>query len=269
MNISVIVPTYKPKKYIWKCLDSLVSQTFPKDKFEVILVLNGCTEPWKTEIEGYIANNMQGMNVNFIHTEFGGVSNARNIALDVAIGEYIAFLDDDDFLSSSYLEELYKKADEETISVCYPLSFIDGTESYEPYLITGDYVRNAHKGKCDFKNARKFFSGPVYKLISRNIIGNRRFDNRFNNGEDSLFMFLISDKFKYVDFTSKKAVYYRRLREGSAVMKKKGFYERFSNQLKIITEYFKIWILGMSSYSISFFITRILGAVRALFESSK
>ena len=67
MIITVIIPTYKPQNYLWECLNSLQSQTLPKDDFEVVLVLNGCSEPWKGEIEKFIAINMQGFNVNFIH----------------------------------------------------------------------------------------------------------------------------------------------------------------------------------------------------------
>ncbi|MCF2604299.1 glycosyltransferase family 2 protein [Parabacteroides distasonis] len=55
MKIFVIIPTYKPQAYLWECLDSMVAQTFPKEEFEVILVLNGCTEPYKSDIERYIA----------------------------------------------------------------------------------------------------------------------------------------------------------------------------------------------------------------------
>ena len=54
MKISVIIPTYKPKEYIWECLDSLKSQTFDKKEFEIILILNGCKEPYYSEIDKYI-----------------------------------------------------------------------------------------------------------------------------------------------------------------------------------------------------------------------
>ena len=126
MRISVIIPTYKPQAYLWECLDSMVAQTFPKEEFEVILVLNGCTEPYKSDFERYIFTKMAGMNVQFIHTEQGGVSNARNRGLDVAKGEYIAFVDDDDYVSPAYLEELYRVATPDTISLCYPYAFHDG-----------------------------------------------------------------------------------------------------------------------------------------------
>lgn len=54
MKISVVVPTYKPKYYLWECLNSLKEQTFPVDDFEILLVLNGCCEPYKSEIEEYL-----------------------------------------------------------------------------------------------------------------------------------------------------------------------------------------------------------------------
>lgn len=266
MKISVIIPTYKPKEYLWECLDSVVNQTFSRDDYEVILVLNGCTEPWKGQIERYIINNMQDVNVKFIHTEEGGVSNARNIALNVAQGDYITFIDDDDFVSSVYLEELYEKATEDTISICYPLSFVDGTQAFKPYRITRDYLHNINKGKCDFKRVRKFFSGPVYKLINRNIIGDRRFDKRFQNGEDSLFMFLISDKFSYVNFTSKNAIYYRRLRENSAISIKRNHWCIIINELKRMYQYTNIFISSPTHYSFNFYITRMLGAMKSIMK---
>ena len=98
MDISVIIPTYKPQDYIWTCLDSLVNQTLSYDHFEVIIILNGCSEPWKSQIEDYIASNMSAMNVTFIQTDIPGVSNARNLGLDAIKGDYVFFIDDDDYM---------------------------------------------------------------------------------------------------------------------------------------------------------------------------
>lgn len=269
IHISVIIPTYKPQAYLWECLDSMVAQTFPKEEFEVILVLNGCSEPWKSEIEDYITRKMQGMHIQFLHTEQGGVSNARNMGLDAAQGAYIAFVDDDDYVSPAYLEELYAKATVDTVPVCYPLSFLDGTKVYEPFYITGDFLRHAHRGKCDFKKVRKFFSGPVYKLLHRTVIGNRRFDLRFKNGEDSLFMFLISDRFHYVDFTSREAVYYRRYRSNSASMRSRSCWNIIENQLRMMIAYTCIFFRSPSRYSFQFYATRLMGALHSMKELFK
>ncbi len=263
MKISVIIPTYKPKDYLWECLDSLVSQTFPHEDFELVVVLNGCKEPFYTAIQDYIQIH-GSVHWRFIQTDQGGVSNARNLALDAAQGEYIAFIDDDDYVSPRYLELLYEKASRDVIPLCYPLSFIDGSQHFEPYYITAQYQECS--GKCRFVKARRFFAGPVYKLISKDVIGQRRFDRRFKNGEDSLFMFLISDGFKYVDFTSKEAVYYRRIRHNSASTSQRICFRSIWNEMKRDWVLTKIFFRHPFSYKFSFYLVNLRGSIHVMLE---
>ena len=265
-DISIIIPTYKPKDYLWECLDSLVKQTFPKKDFEVILVLNGCIEPYKSAIDKYIAEKMQGMNVNFMHTEVGGVSNARNLALSQINGEYVTFIDDDDYVSESYLSELFEKASTNIVSICYPLSFYDNETKYIPYNVTSNYEKNISKNKISVLDTKKFFSGPVYKLIHRDVISNIRYDIRLKNGEDTLFMFAISKNIKQVSLTSKKAIYYRRFREDSAATKKRLFYDRLKSNSIQICEYMKLYIRAPFKYNFVFFLTRLGGAFLGIFR---
>ena len=265
MKISVIIPTYKPQVYLWECLDSISKQTFPKEDFEVILILNGCCEPFNSQILQYIRNHSD-IQWNYIQTNETGVSNARNIGLNNATGEYITFIDDDDFISPSYLKSLYSLSSKDTMALCYPLSFIDGTVEYRPYYITQDYLKNEQKGVCDYNALKKYFSGPVYKLIHREIIGNRRFDKRFKNGEDTLFMFLISDRFDKVKLADRNAIYYRRLREDGALHKKKSFISIITNCFNLIREYCHIYFNNPQKYRMKFFFTRILGTLHAAFE---
>lgn len=264
MKISVIIPTYKPKEYLWECLDSLVKQSFKKEDFEVILVLNGYIEPYKSAIEDYIAENMRNMNVKFICTSQVGVSNARNIALNAAKGEYISFIDDDDFVSPNYLRELYNKVSYDTISLCYPYAFTDGDISQVKYKITDSYDKRVKFGKQSYMRTRKFFSGPCMKLIPMTFIQDRRFDIRFKNGEDSLFMFVISDNFKWVNFTSKNAIYYRRHREGSAVALKRSWNKIIQNQVNLIINYTKIYFGNPFKYDLGFFLTRVIAAIYSM-----
>lgn len=102
MKISVIIPTYKPQSYLWECLDSLRNQTFPKSDFEIFLILNGCKDPYQSQIENYLLIH-EICNLRLIQTDQLGVSNARNIGLDCANGDYITFIDDDDYVSPYYL----------------------------------------------------------------------------------------------------------------------------------------------------------------------
>ena len=208
---------------------------------------------------------MQGLNVRFIQTDEGGVSNARNIALDNASGEYVTFLDDDDYISPRYLEELYAKASPDTVSVCYPYAFNDGHAEIQlqNYGLNQVYEHFHHQEQNSISSAvRRYFSGPCMKLISRDIILDRRFDKRFKNGEDSIYMFLISDKIKNIVFTSKEAVYYRRYRENSAVMQTRKRGDRIRNNINCIIEYTKIYFSG--HYNTLFYFSRIAAELRCI-----
>ena len=268
MKISVIVPTYKPQAYLWECLDSIYNQTFPKADYELVLVLNGCCEPYNAQIKEWLAKH-ENLQVQYIQTDEGGVSNARNIALDKASGEYVTFIDDDDFVSEFFLKELYEKASPNTISLCYPYAFKDGTPNIQlPYRVTSAYEYCVlHGCHSVTSRGRKFFSGPCMKLIPMSFIQGRRFDVRFKNGEDTLFIFLISDKFKKISFTSNKAIYYRRVRENSAITISRSKWMRMSNSLKIIWTMSSIYFLHPFSYNFLFFFTRVLGNIHSIFKS--
>lgn len=260
LKVSVIVPTYKPKDYIWTCLDSLLAQTMDKQDFEVILVLNGDREPYETDIRYYILLHPE-LKIIFHYSENAGVSNARNIALDIASGEYITFIDDDDYVSSSYLEELYFASRPDTIGLSYLFEFVDGQPRKQVWSgVNNIYRKYYQKQPVSFTLARKYFAGPCMKMIHRNCIMNRRFNTKFQNGEDSIYMFLISDKFKYVSFTSDKAIYYRRYREGSAIMRNRSNKERLYNTIRGIKEYFRIY--NIKDYNLYFFVTRILAEIK-------
>ena len=266
MKISVIIPTYKPQAYLWECLDSMVAQTFPKEEFEVILVLNGCTEPYKSDIEQYISTKMEGMHIQFLHTEQGGVSNARNMGLDVAKGVYITFIDDDDYVSPAYLEELYKAASPDTISLCYPYAFNDGLSEVQlPYYLTVAYGKcKEHRNSILSTKTRKFFSSACMKLVPLSFIQERRFDVRLKHGEDALFMFLISDKIKKLSFTDRSAVYYRRYRQNSALTVRRSLWQYIKNGLRLMALYTQIFFRAPLRYNFTFYVTRILGTVCAI-----
>lgn len=257
--ISIIIPTYKPQDYLWQCLDSFVAQTLDKQRWELIIVLNGCNEPWSEMIDMYLhAHSLT--NARVILTDEAGVSNARNIGIDAANGEYIGFVDDDDYVSPTYLEELARIASPDTVAASYTIGFSD-TQAHIPYYLEKEYVDHAEAGKQAFYKAKKYFGGPCMKLIHRDIIGEQRFDTRFKNGEDSLFMFAISDKIRYVIFTSTKAVYYRRFRMGSA----STTYTRrqaIRNGRKLIRQYTRIFRSGR--YNAFFYVTRILGVIHSI-----
>jgi len=265
MKITVIIPSYQPDAYIYKCLESLNNQTLNKGLFEIMIILNGCNEPYKTDIENFIKNKLSiFLNIELIQKDMAGASNARNIGLENAKGEYITFLDDDDYVSSSYLEKLLLIANRNTVSLSNTIAFEDKTgkpeNKYKKSLLFQD------SKETDIIKARKYFSGPWMKLIHRDIIGDRRFDIRFENGEDSLFMFLISDKINQCKFTSKDAVYFRRNRENSVFHKKKTIGKVMTNQFRLIGEYIKLYFKQPHKYNYFFFITRLFASLHMIYN---
>lgn len=263
-RISVITPSYKPEDYIWECLDSLYNQTLDKSEFEVIVVLNGCNEPWQNDILTWIKGH-PSLNVSFIQTDQGGVSNARNIGIDHAKGEYMAFIDDDDYVSPSYLEELLALSSPGSVALTDSIYFADETRTMDYNNIHHkEYVRLKDSDNPSLYQSRRFFNGPVMKLIHKDIIGTRRFDTRFANGEDSLFMALISDRIKSCRFCSSDAVYYRRIRINSATTKKRSRFNRLLNCLKAISQYSKYWIKNPLNYNPAFMASRVAAPVKAL-----
>ena len=103
MKVSIIVPVYNVENVLHYCVDSILNQTY-KD-FKLILVNDGSTDNSGKICDKYAKNNDK---VSVIHLENGGVSRARNIGIEHAKGEYICFIDSDDYVAENYLEELVK-----------------------------------------------------------------------------------------------------------------------------------------------------------------
>ncbi|MBS4767021.1 glycosyltransferase family 2 protein [Alistipes sp. kh20] len=257
IKVSVIIPSYKPQNYLWECLESIQIQTMPQDEFEVILILNGCREPYSKEIESFISK-YPAENLTMLQTDIPGVSNARNIGIDNAKGEFLTFIDDDDYISPTYLQELYNIAKEGITPVSNVIAFNHVTGQYERNYLTECYKHLYDKDKITIMQARSFMSVPVAKILSKNAIGLRRFDPEFKVGEDGLFMFQISNKIKILKAASPSCVYYRRNRDGSAINRLRPRGQRLKNNFKLMTSYTKYYLQDIRHYNILFYISRLI-----------
>ena len=260
MNISIIIPTYKPGSYLKDCLESINNQTMNKKCFEVIIVLNGVIKPYIEYI--YSLTKMYDFNSVVIPTETPGVSNARNLGLSRTQGEYVCFIDDDDKISPSYLENLYSKATPNNIVASNVKAFYNNSNKTE-----NDYIASAYK-KLINKNSplsvfkgRKFMSSSCCKIISRRIIQDVRFDTNLKIGEDSVFMAKISKKVKSIVLSDSSAIYYRRLRAGSASRVKQPILKKCNIVCKLLKKYTKMLT---PSYNIPFIATRIVATLLKL-----
>ena len=114
--ISLIVPVFNVEKYLKRCLDSLISQSYKN--IEIILIDDGSTDESGKICDRYAKEHSNIIKV--LHQENQGLSMARNAGLDIAIGEYIGFVDSDDYVEPKMFERLYNNLLESNadISVC-------------------------------------------------------------------------------------------------------------------------------------------------------
>ncbi len=132
MKLSVIVPMYNVSAYVRECLDSLVCQTL--QDMEVIMVDDGCTDDTPSIAQEYANYNM---NFHLIHKKNGGLSDARNYGMKFAKGEYIGFLDSDDFVEPTLYEKMIKVAEEGNDIVVTDIEYYYAFHPEKCYVMKG------------------------------------------------------------------------------------------------------------------------------------
>lgn len=263
--ISVIIPSYKPDNYIYRCLESVARQDIDKQRYEVIIVLNGCNEPYHTDIKLFLQQKFLGIKTLLLQTDVAGVSNARNIGLDNAQGEYIAFIDDDDWVSNNFLRNLSEKSDKNKIIVSNILLINEKSKQQETCFLNKTFSKNKNNTNPSIFSARGFMSNACEKLIPQNVIQKDRFPVEFELGEDSIFMFAISKRINKIELTSSDTIYYINKRAMSSSRSlDRPFTFRLKLALKQISTYTLIYINDITNYNSLFFLTRIVASLRKI-----
>ena len=114
IKVSVIIPMYKVEEYLRECLDSVVNQTLKE--IEVLCIDDGSPDRSAEIASEYVSKYS---NFKLIRKENGGQSSARNLGIEVASGEYVYFLDADDYIDAQMLEKLYQRASEGALDIIY------------------------------------------------------------------------------------------------------------------------------------------------------
>ena len=190
-TISIIVPIYKVERYLNRCVDSILSQTY-KD-FECILVDDGSPDKCGQLCDEYAAKDAR---IKAIHKPNGGVSSARNAGLDIAGGGYIAFVDSDDWIHPCYFEYLMR-AIEESGAEAATLNNVPKAEyAASPTVSYADIEKKVYSGgtirtelydfifRTDEKEYRDIITCGLYGLYSSRIFEDIRFDSQIQIGED-------------------------------------------------------------------------------------
>ena len=200
-KVSVIIPVYNVENYLRKCLNSLVNQTL-KD-IEIIVVNDGTLDNSQEIIDEYVKKYPK--KVVSIIQENGGQGAARNTGLLHAKGEYIGYVDSDDYVEENMYEELYKKAKEEDSDIVICGNNVV-KENYE-FLSKEDVDKEFLLGKMAVWN----------KIYKKNIIVDNKIQFRskvwYEDLDFTMKVYFSSKKISYVD----KPLYNYLLREGSTM----------------------------------------------------
>ena len=186
--ISVIVPVYNAERTLRECIDSILSQEF-KD-FELLLVNDGSKDGSAAICDDYAREDNR---VKVFHKENGGVSSARNLGLDHAKGDWITFIDSDDYITKDYLEGVVSR--EENL-------IIKGYKNVINKGIVGGRMAEEvvqYSGFTSFLNqyiTETLLRGPVFKFYKKSLVGNLRFLHDMKIGEDAWFVFKYLTKCK-------------------------------------------------------------------------
>lgn len=220
-KISVIIPIYNVEKYVGKCVESILNQTL-KD-FELILIDDGSTDGSIAVIENSIArytqSNGDAEHIRMIQQANAGVSAARNRGLELANGEYVAFIDSDDYVAVDYLEQLYGAAlknDSDMVYCGYIYTSEDGT-TLQKKVVGGDGESERYRHMA-----------PWGRIIRKKFI--EEYNLRFpldTRGEDLPFMMMVNAYGKGITAITYSGYYYLQ-REASAMKQMVGLaYNKF------------------------------------------
>lgn len=234
-RLSVIVPVYKVEKYIHKCVDSILNQTFTD--LELILVDDGSPDKCGEICDEYAKKDAR---VRVIHKENGGQSSARNRGLDIAKGEIIGFVDSDDDIEVNMYKNLIDFMDREELDIAFcDVYLVRGDRVREQSMYSENKVLNNVEGLKD-NLICKIDNAVWNKIYKKNIFDNLRFTEGIVY-EDVRIMYKIfseSQKSGYL----KQSLYYYYKRPNSTIAQSfnsksrydcfKGYKERLEFSIK-------------------------------------
>jgi glycosyltransferase involved in cell wall biosynthesis len=215
-KVSIIVPVYNAEKHLRQCLDSIINQTLKE--IQMIIINDGSTDNTKEIILDYASKDDR---IIFINSTNEGVSSARNKGIEKATGEYIGFVDADDYLDKTMYERLFNIAEEKnaTIAICNSMVVTDNVESKKRLQLKNECVEASDKialmldflrFKYDYANWNKIYASQIIKEY------HLKFHKDLAIWEDLLFnLEFIAYANKMV--TLSETLYYYRIHDASVI----------------------------------------------------
>ena len=212
-KISVIVPVYNVEAYLERCVESILQQTYAH--FELILINDGSTDS-SGQICDHLASQYE--NIKVYHIENAGVSNARNMGIQLATGSWVTFIDSDDFVTQDYLATLASAAEGLNVGfVIAPLHHIkNGIVTDLPSHSEKTELWSTEETMKELLMTTRTSFFPVAKLFKRDLLADEKFNTNYHLAEDALFLTELLLKTRCSCVFIDKPVYYYDHREGSA-----------------------------------------------------
>lgn len=203
--ISVIVPIYKVENYLDKCIDSIVAQTYKN--IEIWLVDDGSPDRCGEMCDKWAYKDSR---IKVIHKENGGLSDARNVAIDKATGEWITFIDSDDYVTEDYVETLYDlvRRNNAQVGVALHTEFLEGREPKPNQLRYVEKVMSANEAIKKMFYQEMFDTTAWGKIYHRSLFAN---GIRYPKGvlfEDLPTTYLLMKQASKVAFCNKVILFY-------------------------------------------------------------
>lgn len=228
MKVSIIIPVYNAETYLEQCLNSLLNQTY--NDIEIILVNDGSTDDSNEICKKYVQKDSR---VKLYFQENSGVSFARNTGISKSIGDYILFVDSDDWVDKDYVGLMIEKLNKYDSVIC------GYTEEYVNKEICHKMTENAIVEDSTItikKVIDNMYGGYIYnKAFKKEIISkhNIRFHNDIHMCEDMLFVIEYLKKCNNI-YVLDKCLYNYRMRKSSAVWQKGDKYLTIFNAYNLI-----------------------------------
>lgn len=212
-KISVIVPVYNVEAYLERCVESILQQTYAH--FELILINDGSTDS-SGQICDHLASQYE--NIKVYHIENSGVSNARNMGIQLATGSWVTFIDSDDFVTQDYLATLASAVEGVNVGFAIaPLHHIkNGIVTDLPSYSGKTELWSTEETMKELLMTTRTSFFPVAKLFKRDLLADEKFNTNYHLAEDALFLTELLLKTRCSCVFIDKPVYYYDHREGSA-----------------------------------------------------
>lgn len=244
IKISIIMPVYKVEKFVGKAIESIQAQTLTD--FEFIIVDDGTPDKSGEICDAYAAEDER---IHVIHKENGGAPSARNMAIDIAKGEYFYFMDSDDWAEPSMLEDMYQLAKRDHAQLVVTGFFIDTYYDDSNYISEKIYVDDAAY------QTKEEFRGNAYKYFDRNLLytpWNKLYDASYIKEHNLKFPNTLWDDFPFnisvvrnverVTVSSKQYYHFMRARaESETAAYRPNMYEKREEEHGWMLDLYKEW----------------------------